>query len=63
LIQKNSPKLVLSFSADDDCVPVYHAEKYRQKLPKAEIFIYKSKNGHFNVPTFPEIIKMIKGLA
>ena len=60
LIQKNSPNLILSFSADDDCVPVSHAEKYRQKLPGAKICIYKSKNGHFNTATFPEIIKMIK---
>jgi predicted alpha/beta hydrolase family esterase len=48
------------FSGDDECVPVYHAEQYRKKIPNAEIIIYKSKNGHFNVPTFPEIVKMIK---
>ena len=24
--------------------------------------IYKSKNGHFNVPKFPEIVKIIKDL-
>ncbi|MEI6191293.1 MAG: alpha/beta hydrolase [bacterium] len=62
LIQENSKNLNMFFSADDECVPVYHAEKYRQKLPKANIIIYKSKNGHFNVPVFPEIIKMIKKL-
>jgi len=60
LIQKNSPNLTMLFSKDDVCVPVYHAEKYREKLPKAKIVIYKSKNGHFNVPKFTEIIKMIK---
>ena len=61
LIQKNSPNLNLFFSKDDDIVPVSHAEKYREDLPGANIIIYKSKNGHFLVPEFPEIIKMIKG--
>jgi predicted alpha/beta hydrolase family esterase len=62
LIEKNCPNLTLMFSKDDDCVPVYHAEKYRSKLKKANIIIYESMNGHFNVPEFPEIIKMIKSL-
>jgi predicted alpha/beta hydrolase family esterase len=62
LIEKNSSKLTMLFSADDKCVTPYHAKKYRQKLPEANIVIYKSKNGHFNVSTFPEIIKMIKVL-
>jgi len=60
LIEKNSPNLIMSFSADDECVTVYHAEKYRNKLKKAKIFIYNDKCGHFNCPTFPEIIKQIK---
>lgn len=60
LIQKNSPKLTLFFSQDDDCVPIDHAEKFRAKLPQANIVIYKSKNGHFDVPTFPELVKMIQ---
>jgi predicted alpha/beta hydrolase family esterase len=60
LLEKNSKKLTLLFSADDDSVPVAHAEKYRNKLKNAEIIIYKSKNGHFNISKFPEIIKMIK---
>lgn len=59
-IYTNTKNLTLLFSADDDCVPVDHAEKYRNKLPNAKIVIYKSKNGHFNIPKFPEIIKMIK---
>ncbi|MBP6854889.1 MAG: alpha/beta hydrolase [Candidatus Pacebacteria bacterium] len=61
LIEKNTKNLTLLFSKDDDCVPVNHAEKYRAKLPNAKIVIYKSKNGHFNISKFPEIIKMIKG--
>ncbi len=60
LLEKNSNKLTLMFSKDDDVVPVSHAEKYRQKLPTAKIIIYKSKNGHFKISKFPEIVKMIK---
>jgi predicted alpha/beta hydrolase family esterase len=60
LLEKNSGKLTMLFSADDECVPPYHAEKYQEKLKNTKIIIYKSKNGHFCVPTFPEIIKMIK---
>ena len=60
LIEKNSKNLNLLFSKDDDVVPVSHAEKYRKKLKNANIIIYKSKNGHFKILKFPEIIKMIK---
>ncbi len=60
LIEKNCKNLHVLFSKDDDVVPISHAEKYRKKLKSAHIVIYKSKKGHFNVSTFPEIIKMIK---
>ena len=60
LIEKNCKNIYLLFSEDDDVVPVSHAEKYRKKLGNARIIIYKSKNGHFNVPKFPEIVKLIK---
>ena len=63
LIEKNSKKLSLLFSKDDYVVPVSHAEKYRKKLKNANITIYKSKNGHFKIPEFPEIVKMIKNDA
>jgi len=62
LLEKNSKNLTLFFSKDDDCVPVNHAEKYRAKLKKAKIVIFNTKNGHFNISTFPEIVKMIKEL-
>lgn len=62
LIEKNCKNVTMLFSADDDVVPVSHAEKYRAKLKNTKIVIYKSKNGHFDVPKFPEIIKMIKSL-
>ncbi len=60
LIEKNSKKLTLFFSKDDDDVPISHAEEYRKKLKNPRIIIYKSKNGHFKIAKFPEIIKMIK---
>lgn len=60
LIERNSKNLYLLFSKDDNTVPVSHAEKYRKKLKNAKIIIYKSKNGHFKIPKFPEIVHMIK---
>ena len=60
LIEKNCKNLHLLFSRDDDVVPVAHAEKYRAKLSNAQITIFKSKNGHFMIEHFPEIVKMIK---
>jgi len=60
LIEKNSKNLNLLFSKDDDVVPISQAEKYRKKLKNANIIIYKSKNGHFKIQKFPEMIRMIK---
>lgn len=60
LIEKNCKDVTLMFSADDEVVPVSHAEKYRNKLKNSKIIIHKSKNGHFNISKFPEIVKMIK---
>ena len=59
LLEKNTPRLRLFFSKDDDCVPISHANKFAKKLSQAEIAIYHHR-GHFNVPTFPEIIKKIR---
>jgi predicted alpha/beta hydrolase family esterase len=60
LIEKNCKKVTFLFSADDDVVPVAHAEKYRNKLKEVKIIIYKSKNGHFKISKFPELVRMIK---
>lgn len=60
LLEKNSKNLYLMFSKDDDVVPVFHIKKYKKKLKNAKFIIYKSKNGHFKIPKFPEIITMIK---
>ena len=60
LIEGNAKNLYLLFSKDDEVVPLSHAEKYKKKLKNAKFTIYKSKNGHFKISTFPEIVKMIK---
>jgi len=39
---------------------VSHAKKYASKLKNAKIIIYKSKNGHFKISKFPEVVRMIK---
>jgi predicted alpha/beta hydrolase family esterase len=61
LLEKQTKNLYLMFSKDDNVIPVSHAEKYRKKLINANIIVYESKNGHFQVSEFPEIIGMIKG--
>jgi uncharacterized protein len=60
MLEKNSKNIHLFFSKDDDVVPISHAKKYENKLKKAKIIIFESKNGHFKISEFPEIIKMIK---
>lgn len=60
LIEKNCKNTTLMFSKDDEIVPVSHAIKYQKKLPNAKIIIYESKNGHFKIQEFPEIISMLK---
>ncbi len=60
LIEKNSKNISLLFSKDDDVVPLFHAKKYAKKVRNARIIIYKSKNGHFKISKFPELVRMIK---
>lgn len=60
LLAKNSPNLYIMFSEDDEVVPVSHAEKFKNNVIHANVIIYESKNGHFKVPEFPEIVHMIK---
>lgn len=59
-IEKNCKNIKLFFSQDDPVVPLTHAEKFRKKLKIAKIIVYKSKNGHFKISSFPEIIRIIK---
>lgn len=60
LLEKNSSKLYLFFSANDEIVPLSQMEKYKKKLKQASFIVYPDKGGHFRVPEFPELIKMIK---
>ena len=60
LLEKNSKNLYLLFSKNDDVVPISHTKKYRNKLKKAKIIIFKDMNGHFVISKFPQIIRMIK---
>jgi hypothetical protein len=60
MIMENCKNVNLLFSKDDDCIPISHAEKYRERLPNAKIKIYENKNGHFRIKEFPEIVEMIK---
>jgi predicted alpha/beta hydrolase family esterase len=59
-LEKNSKNLYLMFSKDDTVVPLAHAEKFKKKLKNATFIMYESKNGHFQISEFPEIVKMIK---
>lgn len=60
LLDNCSANLCMLFSKDDEVVPPSQAEKFRKKLKNAKIIIYKSKNGHFKISEFPEIIRLIK---
>jgi predicted alpha/beta hydrolase family esterase len=60
LIENNCKNVTLLFSKDDDSVPVLHMEKYKEKLPNCKTIVYESKNGHFKIEEFPEIVAMIK---
>jgi predicted alpha/beta hydrolase family esterase len=60
LVEKNVDNLYLLFSADDEVVDLSHKDKYQAKLNKADIRVYKNKNGHFRISTFKELINIIK---
>lgn len=60
LLEKSSENLYLMFSKDDETVPISHAKKFQKKLKSANFIIYESKNGHFRIPEFPEIVELIK---
>lgn len=60
LLDNSAENLYLLFSQDDPVIPVSHAKKYQNKLEKAVVKIYKGKNGHFLISSFPEIVRMIE---
>ena len=59
MLQHQTAKLVFFYSADDKVVPLSDLERYRKKLPRADYRIFL-KRGHFNEPSFPEIVREIK---
>ncbi len=59
LIKENAKHIEFFFSKDDSVVPVDHAKKYQEKLPKIPMHILEGKNGHFIVEEFPELVKSI----
>lgn len=52
-------KIVIFHSNDDFVVPVAHARKYKEALPKAELVIFEDRV-HFWQESFPELIAHIK---
>lgn len=60
LLEKSSKNLYLMFSKDDETIPISHAKKFQEKLKSANFIIYESKNGHFRIPEFSEIVELIK---
>ncbi len=59
MLQKNSPRLNLLFSRNDDVVPLSQAKKFAKALPWAKTVIYPHIPGHFRITKFPEIVRMI----
>jgi uncharacterized protein len=60
LLERSTKNLYLLYSKNDDAVPVLNAKKFKGKLRSGKIIIYKNKNGHFRVSSFPEITKLIR---
>ncbi|MCG2700222.1 alpha/beta hydrolase [Candidatus Parcubacteria bacterium] len=60
-LNKQGGKIFVYQSKDDEVVPYSHLEKYKKALPNAIAREFK-KRGHFNQPSFPELVKDIKGL-
>lgn len=48
-------------SEDDPVVPFFEAAKYQEKLPKAELRVFKDM-GHFSQDNFPELVEQILSL-
>jgi len=60
-LNKQGGKIFLYQSKDDLVVPYVHFEKYKEVLPDAIAREFK-KRGHFNQPSFLELVRDIKGL-
>jgi len=60
-LNRQGGKIFIYQSKDDLIVPYSHFKKYKKALPNAIIREFK-KRGHFDQPTFPELIKDIMSL-
>jgi len=58
-IQDMCEEIHLWHSEDDNMVPFKNSEIVNENLPKAKFHILKDR-GHFNQPSFPEILEVIK---
>lgn len=54
-------KLYLYHSKDDPVVPLADFEKYKKKLPQAEVRTFEDR-GHFTQSEFPELVEDVKNL-
>lgn len=62
MFAKQSDKIFLYQSKNDPCVPFFEVEKYKKRLPQAELSIFSEKQ-HFSMPEFPELVEHIKSLS
>ena len=58
-LEDQGGKLFIYHSEDDPVVDFAELAKYQQKLPKANVKVFKDK-GHFSQEDFPEIVNDIK---
>lgn len=58
-VSKQSSKILLAQSTDDEVVEPSHVDFYKKELPNAELMIFKDK-GHFKVEHFPELVEWLK---
>ncbi len=61
LFSKQFKNIFFYFSKNDKSVTLYHRKQYQKKFPQAKFSIFKNKNGHFRVKTFPELIRNLMG--
>ena len=60
-LQKQSPKIFLYHSSDDQIVPFGDFAKYKKSLPDAIVRAFTDR-GHFNQESFPELLDDIRQL-
>ncbi len=58
-ITRQTDRIYLYFSRDDDIVPFSELAAYRKQVPTARLKIFEDR-GHFRQEHFPELVKNIK---